>query len=129
MTAMRFAQLGSEDVAEAVERSLAGVVAGHGEAELTDAFELRQFLRLPEDLAAAGAEVEDPPAATAFHDRRDQLHERERRMQVDRKLVQPVLACQLQKSFGPDVAAGGRRVVDEHVDATEPLDGGVDQAL
>ena len=118
---------GSEDIAEPVERSLARVVAGHSEAELTDALELGELLGLTEDLAAAGAEVEDPAAAATFHDRRHQLHEREGRVEVDRKLVQPVVACQLQKSFGPDLAAGGRGIVDEYVDATEPLDGGVDQ--
>ena len=42
-------------------------------------------------------------------------------MGVDRKLVKPFLAGEIEEGLAPDIAGGGRRIVDQNIDPAEPL--------
>ena len=54
---------------------------------------------------------------------------RERGVQIDREVVQPISPWHFHDRDGPAVPNGDGRVVDEDVDAAEPVDCGLHQAL
>ena len=140
-------QLRRDDVGEPVERPLAGEIsrrpqggdghAGAGGRDATggvarvvlDAGDRVRFLHQPVRFRAAGGDVDDPPAAARLHARHRQLGEGERRVQVDREVVQPVRPRHLQQRRRPVVADGHGRVVDEDVDAAEAVGRGGDDLL
>jgi hypothetical protein len=78
---------------------------------------------------AAGGDVDDPPAAARFHARHRQLSQGERRVHIDREVVQPVRPGHLEQRRRPVVTDGHGGVVDEDVDAAEAVDSGAGDLL